>query len=967
MWTLAYSGIEKALGDWGLCADFAVEFVNKGRDSVTMRSTEGFDAAAPAQFAWGAAVTVWRDRTPPGGAGGFTGGTMFFQGYVGDTKRLNVQGRQNIQYAFYGPWWLLERLQFMQGRSVFNGWATPGLPSSGATLKTLNTPEVFLGEKADETWQTNGQQIVEILSWVNECYNPTKRGATSGRDDSQDVIRIGAIDPAVIFPKTRANDIFCAEGLVSVLRWSPDVVCWFDYTTSPPTFNARAQANLRAVTATVTAEQQRQVELAPRYERQLAGVVIEYKQTNVFNGFAWPQYYYDIYPSGITDYTPNCSRHFVELAGSQVSKVNVVVEVIPVGLAVSATPSDRLGWWQSVDMTLNDPNIDPASIVIDVATVTDGSGDPVDLTQYPNTLVKGQLSTWMGVQWTDVTVMANASFNRYADAAHKVPNGTVTARQISHRVTLTNAISQTYRTTTFFDPGESVPVGVAQAVYNSLATLQYSGSIAFVAGQVQSGIAVGDNLTLAGPTNTYANLLVQSVRAVPHLGLLSVAYAPSARLDAPELIELARCCRWRTIYNLPSGRSTGQAAGCADVGLGSATAKENTQYGVPAYAFQAATFDQGTTEGNPNGVTQIAIDAQHEQITICRLDAAGSVVTADGSGAPVGQIGMKLSNAEGTVLRVGRVHYTDAQSGAANRCWMLRAPGVVDAADGNNGADDLWLGGGAPANAVEMTLKGVQGDYVTGWPTAPLAVASLTSVLATGQTATPHGITVGRTAQAVIAGATPSGYNGTFAITSTGANTFTYPLAGALAAATGTITATIGGARYTLSSLTSALSTIATVTTSAPHGLPVGTTLSAAIAGAAPAAYNGTFTATITGPTTFTYTFGGGSSPAAGTITYQADVYVAKPWKLRTSRTTETGAGGTVYALTYGAGADANNVQRTKTPAGGTAELEAAAPEWLVGDVFYAVPGLTSVLDANGNAIRFFLAGESRNWTAVAS
>jgi hypothetical protein len=188
-----------------------------------------------------------------------------------------------------------------------------------------------------------------------------------------------------------------------------------------------------------------------------------------------------------------------------------------------------------------------------------------------------------------------------------------------------------------------------------------------------------------------------------------------------------------------------------------------------------------------------------------------------------------------------------------------------------------------------------------------------------------------------------------------------------LAAATGTITATIGGARYTLSSLTSALSTTATVTTSAPHGLAVGTTVSAAIGGATPAAYNGTFSATITGPTTFTYTFGGGTSPAAGSITYQADVYVAKPWKLRTSRTTETGADGTVYALTYGAGADANNVQRAKTPAGGTAEVEVAAPEWLVGDIFYAVLCPTSVLDANGNPIGFFLAGESRNWTAVAS
>ncbi|HXP58934.1 MAG TPA: hypothetical protein VN829_00510, partial [Dongiaceae bacterium] len=292
MWTLVYSGAEKTLGGWGLCADFAVELVNKGRDSVTMRSTEPFDAGAP-QFAWGAAVTLWRDRLA-GSGGSFSGGTIFFQGCIGDTQRLNVQGRQNIQYSFYGPWWLLERLQFMQGRSVFNGWNTPGLPSSGASLKTINTPEVFLGEKADETRQTNGQQILEVLDWANECYNPTKRGATSGRDNTQDPIAIGTIDPNVLFPKTRANDIFCAEALVSVLRWSPDCVCWFDYTTRPPTFHVRALANLAAVSQTITAQQERQVELAPRYERQLAGVVIEYKQTNVFNNVAWPQFYYDL-------------------------------------------------------------------------------------------------------------------------------------------------------------------------------------------------------------------------------------------------------------------------------------------------------------------------------------------------------------------------------------------------------------------------------------------------------------------------------------------------------------------------------------------------------------------------------------------------------------------------------------------------------------------------------------------------
>ena len=45
-------------------------------------------------------------------------------------------------------------------------------------------------------------------------------------------------------------------------------------------------------------------------------------------------------------------------------------------------------------------------------------------------------------------------------------------------------------------------------------------------------------------------------------------------------------------------------------------------------------------------------------------------------------------------------------------------------------------------------------------------------------TTTPHGIPNGETVLGVIAGCSPVGYNGTFEVTSTGTNTFTYPLTG---------------------------------------------------------------------------------------------------------------------------------------------------------------------------------------------
>lgn len=62
----------------------------------------------------------------------------------------------------------------------------------------------------------------------------------------------------------------------------------------------------------------------------------------------------------------------------------------------------------------------------------------------------------------------------------------------------------------------------------------------------------------------------------------------------------------------------------------------------------------------------------------------------------------------------------------------------------------------------------------------------------------------------------------------------------------------------------------ATVTTTAPHGITTSDTFLTTISGATPAVYNGTFLATATGASAFTYALAsdGGTSPATGTITY---------------------------------------------------------------------------------------------------
>lgn len=96
---------------------------------------------------------------------------------------------------------------------------------------------------------------------------------------------------------------------------------------------------------------------------------------------------------------------------------------------------------------------------------------------------------------------------------------------------------------------------------------------------------------------------------------------------------------------------------------------------------------------------------------------------------------------------------------------------------------------------------------------------------------------------------------------------------------------------------------VVTVTTTAPHGYANGTTIGLTIAGAAPAAYNGTFQATITGTSTFTYPLV--NNPVAATV--QGTVVSSSVAELTSMATTfyAQGAALSVYVLELGAVANA--------------------------------------------------------------
>lgn len=104
---------------------------------------------------------------------------------------------------------------------------------------------------------------------------------------------------------------------------------------------------------------------------------------------------------------------------------------------------------------------------------------------------------------------------------------------------------------------------------------------------------------------------------------------------------------------------------------------------------------------------------------------------------------------------------------------------------------------------------------------------------------------------------------------------------------------------------------VVTVTTTAPHGYPNAETIGLTIAGMTPAAYNGTFQATITGASTFTYPLA--SNPGTATVFgIVTDVDVAELISQVTTFFSQ-GKSASVYVLEFGAGVPADGVAALNT------------------------------------------------------
>lgn len=478
--------------------------------------------------------------------------------------------------------------------------------------------EVYLGEDLHAAggyttpWPNgNGDQVGEVIDWMNETYNPTRRGSGGG-DATRDVVQRGRLDPRTKMPIDRTNTVFCSEAINKCLRWDPDAVVVEDpteippvlsvfklakwnYATIPPTFVD--YTNLQEVVVDISADVERRILLQGQLSRVIPGVIIYYVASNQVDGAFVNSQVVDKYPPDISDYIPEVSSHTIQLLGSQLTHLVAVVAVettYPFSL-LFGSPAAQVLWWQGHDKSLGDSavlqsSITPAGPVV----ITDTNGNPIDTTVFSNEL-KSDLPSWTGEAWVEAVIRQPLSFKRYLDADHKVLDAEPKGRVHTKTVKLTTASGQLYTKVASVAEAEVPPQNVAESVYRSMSAVQYAGTITVLSNPIRTDIAIGTRLKLVGPTRTFENLMVQRVVQVPGRNEVTVTFGPGPEVDIDLWVELARASRYRITWELPSTRGDGGSGlGGSSVNVDSSanSPTDDTSHSVGGFKTFGASFQQ---------------------------------------------------------------------------------------------------------------------------------------------------------------------------------------------------------------------------------------------------------------------------------------------------------------------------------------------------------------------------------------
>jgi hypothetical protein len=626
-WTLTNSdSVEKSLEDWGI-DDLTAVFTSQAEDVVTLSAAgRRFDAAY--LFTYKTTVIVKRDRVR-GTDGSYSGGSIYFAGIVAHPHVSGSGAREFQSCSLIGPWWYLQERGFEQEyRQIAS--ITLGVP----TFVTPNptTSRIFLNLELGEfgvvtpVKLTTGEQLEEALTW---CLKPFVDTATAPP------FQVGTVALDVDPPVDEVKNITCAEAVRKMLRWSPDAVAWFDYSTSPPTFHAKRRADLTAHNLNITTTKPTSISVTPRFDLQRPYVRIQYERTNNIGGTPVMEFIEEVYPDPIPSGAIN-----------QFGGVPFVIDLRGYTTSFGTSITTRLieeddeDWWLAnlpeYQRGLTAEGGNPAritSVVFDFDTAEIAVDGDEAFVALANQLVAGSPSGNISASWQrqKATIEGKVTYR----------NGTITNKIFSFSFTATNASTGTYGGGVV-DAGDPLPVGLAEDFYNAVGPLAYQGSLSFREAELGGLPKLGEKLNLLGSDNAAWETMVALVQRVTEnvqRRTTVVEFGPPPHLDLADMIGLLRVTRNRDPKN-PYTMRTGTATSSGG-SLLAQSARANT--GVVGSNFEHVACVKDEPAESETAETRLELDAANHQITARLVDGETDPVPAWGS------ITLKLGEDPGTV------------------------------------------------------------------------------------------------------------------------------------------------------------------------------------------------------------------------------------------------------------------------------------------------------------------------------
>jgi len=647
IWTLTYKGTVDTFAGWGF-SDPIISRVSRDASVLRAKAIVG-DLITTPIFDYLELVTVSRNGVP------YFVGSVVDPGH--DASGANVSWALELQ----DPYLWFKEMIFGQVWKVF-GY------SGGATTETdTNTSHVFLFCDRAGALLTAGDQIRAIVQWAHDHGAPIQLAADSVKVD-------------MWLPISEKQDITCAAALENCLVMRPDVVTWFDYSTSPyPTFYAWGQpdlptANLDAADPTVDA-----IALKPMRSQARSKVVVKFEQSNLFTVDGISQSRFSLIEQTAGDpaqdeFSFGALLVTLPLGGSRSTGFTARLETV--GCEAGGTYDYRTAaFWEQFCPLFSKPRVVVSSID-NVSRGLPGTGNDY-------LLVTGNLHPWMATGANPVTCVedvfyAEISYTEYNEDDPPKPIKTVDHAPFTVKKTVCNvpAPGNTFAYSNTDQSAEPVPPGFAQSIYDALSLVYCAGNIRLVAQECGSQSWTGHRLSIVNGRPEWASAAaqVQSVREDLENGITELMIGPPKHVSPQQIMDYLRLLQWRVVTNRPSMRNDGEMGGAGSMSMATQGKTENSSGtdGRTSYQAFGADIPQGGT---------------HQAIVTCDANVSQLQLTRQTTGAVVPQVSAQASAQGGDVqirdsagtLRVNISAYVQPGTCAV---WT-RMPFYIPQADGS--------------------------------------------------------------------------------------------------------------------------------------------------------------------------------------------------------------------------------------------------------------------------------------------